>query len=280
MGTNLVEVGEAVQGLAAGELVVELHLGDVVHGDVVVGHEQGALVHGHVLEHALRVALEALGQLLGLVGVVVDEGRHGARVGRLGLTGKGHVLGDVLVVAHVHANAALFGVGSHALQLSHGWGAGLLKVNVANALVNALAQQSGVISSAAGNQSDGLLAGGDAHILDGVVELGRMAGLGLLHELGKGLAGIRVGTATQEPRLHNVGELTAGALAVQEVDAVVPTHTPLRHTAAHEHDAHLVLEEGGAPEAHLGELHLATSSEGRDSSEGRGEHLREEDRGP
>ena len=45
----------------------------------VVGGEHGQLVDGHVLEHALRIALEALAQLLGLVRVQVDEGRAGAR---------------------------------------------------------------------------------------------------------------------------------------------------------------------------------------------------------
>ena len=55
----------------------------VLDGHAVVGGEHGELVDGHVLEHALRVALEALAQLLRLVRVQVDEGR--ARAGRLAL---------------------------------------------------------------------------------------------------------------------------------------------------------------------------------------------------
>ena len=64
------------RGWGLGSWGLELGLGFRL---TVVGGEHGELVDGHVLEHALGIALEALAQLLGLVRVQVDEGRAGAR---------------------------------------------------------------------------------------------------------------------------------------------------------------------------------------------------------
>jgi len=46
---------------------------DVLDGDVVEGDEEGELVDGHVLEHALGVALEALPEGFGRVPAVASE---------------------------------------------------------------------------------------------------------------------------------------------------------------------------------------------------------------
>merc|ERR1719263_456680 len=67
---DLVEVGEtlsagALEGLHGGELLVGSDGLDVVDGDIVEGNEEGELVNGHVLEHSLAVALEALSEGLG-----------------------------------------------------------------------------------------------------------------------------------------------------------------------------------------------------------------------
>merc|ERR1719460_2398477 len=73
---DLGEVGELLarrpgEGEHARVLGIRHDRGNVVHRDAVVSSEEGKLVDGHVLEHALRVALEALAELLLLVRVVV-----------------------------------------------------------------------------------------------------------------------------------------------------------------------------------------------------------------
>ncbi len=73
-----VEVSELLprwsrQGLHAGEFPVGAHALDVLDGDVVEGDEEGKLVDGHVLEHALGIALKALPEGFGSVPVVCND---------------------------------------------------------------------------------------------------------------------------------------------------------------------------------------------------------------
>eukprot|EP01051_Picozoa_sp_SAG22_P006257 SAG22_NODE_403_length_11012_cov_12.141024_9_plen_175_part_00 len=86
-------------GLVHGEVLVGHHAGEVGGGDPVEAGAERELVDDHVVQHTVRVPLEALVQRGLVVLVVVDPDRLAAGVGRFVRPGLPGVLGNVLVEA-------------------------------------------------------------------------------------------------------------------------------------------------------------------------------------
>mmetsp|Transcript_40663 Transcript_40663/g.91410 ORF Transcript_40663/g.91410 Transcript_40663/m.91410 type:complete len:421 (-) Transcript_40663:183-1445(-) len=245
---DLVEVGKvlaavrALERLARGVPHVGLHLGDVVAPHAVVSDEERQLVHRHVLKHALRVALEALGELLLLVSIVVVKFGAGSGAGRLlGFERRRHVGGHVFVVAHEDGHALALGVGRHRLQLPHRRGPGLLEEHGGGPGVDHLLEQPGVVGGPARDERHLLPPrGGRLHRVDRRVELDSL-GLPLLDQQGEGRARGGVLAAAEEPGLDHVGKAARPALALHQLVRVVPAHATSWEPAAH----HNVVRHGG-----------------------------------
>mmetsp|Transcript_21476 Transcript_21476/g.38575 ORF Transcript_21476/g.38575 Transcript_21476/m.38575 type:complete len:411 (-) Transcript_21476:1-1233(-) len=251
------EVGVVTERQALGIFLIGHDRLDGLGGDAVVGHEQSKLVHGHVLQHPLGVALEALRKLVTGVRVVVDEG--GDRAGGLGLelARQGHVLGHVFVVSHVDFDPLLRSVRCHLLKLAHRWGAGLLQEDVGAAFGDDILEQLWIVRGAARDKCE-LLAGSLRHIIDRGVE--RHARV-LVLERAELLPGVTVSTSAKEPRLDHIRQVGAGHVAVDHLLGVVPAHAAFGHPAADEHD--VALRRHGARRHGARDSNLAAKSRGR-----------------
>mmetsp|Transcript_41220 Transcript_41220/g.95100 ORF Transcript_41220/g.95100 Transcript_41220/m.95100 type:complete len:210 (-) Transcript_41220:16-645(-) len=162
----------------------------------------------------------------------MDEGRDGSRSLGLELTCQGHVLGDVLVVAHVDRDPLVLSIGSHLLELAHRGGARLLEEDMGAPLRDHLLEKARIVSGAARDESK-LFARGLRHIVDRAEEVDALV---LVLELGELLAGVAVRASTEKPRLNDVRQLGAGDVAVDHLLGVVPAHAAGGHTATDEHD--------------------------------------------
>ena len=120
-----------------------LDRGDRVDRHAPVRREQRQLVDRHVLEHALGVALEALGQLVGRVGVVVHERELAAGALGQSLAALGHVGRDVLVEAHEDLDARLLAAVAQILELADRRSPGLLEEDVGAAVGDDLLDEAG-----------------------------------------------------------------------------------------------------------------------------------------
>ena len=113
---------------------------------------------GHVLEHSLAVALEALSEGLGggLVGVVGDEGdvRSGVLGGKV--PALGHVLANVLVVSHENGDVLRGGLLLHGLEEGDGGSSRLLKVNGGASVLDGLPKDARIVGRASRNEAKAL----------------------------------------------------------------------------------------------------------------------------
>ena len=79
-----------------------------------------ACVTHHILEHALGVAFEALGQLLRLVRIVMHVGGRGGPIyAARSVEGQAHIWRHILIVPHVDRHSLALGVRAHLLELRH-----------------------------------------------------------------------------------------------------------------------------------------------------------------
>ena len=208
-----------------------LDRGDRVDRHAPVRREQRQLVDRHVLEQALAVALEALGQLRLRVRVVVHVGGDGAGPGLLGLLQRlAHVRRHVLVVPHVHGHLPLRREAAHRLELLDGGRARLLEVDGGAAGFDDLAQQARVIRRPPRNERHPRPVR-LRHVRHGLAE-GHAFRARLRSPGGERGAWRRVGARAEEPRLHHRAERRRGSVAVQHLLGMVPPHAPLGHASA------------------------------------------------
>mmetsp|Transcript_16556 Transcript_16556/g.66826 ORF Transcript_16556/g.66826 Transcript_16556/m.66826 type:complete len:513 (-) Transcript_16556:66-1604(-) len=228
---NADDVGELVQRAHVAR--VDADLGERVDRDAEEVDRERELVDRHVLEHALGVALEALGERL--VGVRVERRQRDDRV--LGLLGDGEGLAevgrDVLDEAHDDGHAALLGERRHRLELRDRRRAGLLEDDVRRARVDRAAEQRGVVDRAARDEREALflllLRRRGATAAERVGHVGRerdglLGGPRLDDILSERAPRVRVAPAAEEPRLDDVGQARRRARAREDLLRVEPPH--------------------------------------------------------
>jgi hypothetical protein len=226
---------------------------------------------GHVLEHALGIALEAFPEGLGgiLVRVVGHERDLRALGGSGKLPGLADELADILVVPHEDGNPGSSSFGPHGFEFGDRGGTGLFEVNGGAAGPDGFAQQAGVVGRAARNESKAL-GGSRREFGSGLEELDTVVGRSRGDEFGKfgtsrssGACKLKKGackvrdrdvmrvriarlawvllTGTQEPSLNNVAKFGRGAFISKELDGMIPSHSTERSAASNEDDFALIV---------------------------------------